>query len=140
MKGSPLFRTALVLLALLLLVLPLRSLTNARTQATTAPPSPAAAAIPVRLTITSTTFPFRFQISHLGKTIWKGESTTSSSSKSVTMRFPSEGVDLVVEASWPEKKETAIRVEAVRGESAPIARTLWGTGEVNDVVTLGPSP
>jgi hypothetical protein len=92
------------------------------------------------LTITCTTAPFHFQISALGKVIWEGESTTSSSSKILMMQFPSEGVDLVVEASWPGKKETAIRIEAARGENAPIARTLWGTERVSDVVTLAAPP
>lgn len=140
MRGSPLFRTAFVILAMLLLILPLRSLTNARARPVPISVSSGAPSPAVRLTITSTTVPFRFQISHLGKTIWEGESTASSSSKSVTMPFPTQGVDLVVQASWPEKKETAIRVEAAAGDSAPITRTLWGTEQVNDVVTFAPSP
>ena len=140
MRGSPLLRTGFVLLAMLLLILPLRSLTNARTRPVPTSALSGAPSATVKLTITSTTVPFRFQISHLGKTIWESESSASSSSKSLTMPFPAEGVDLAVQASWPEKKETAIRVEAARGENAPIDRTLWGTEKVNDVVTFAPSP
>lgn len=140
MRGSPLFRTGFVLLALLLLILPLRSLTNARVRTIPMSALSGAPSATVQLTITSTTIPFRFQISHLGKTIWEGESNASSSAKSLTMPFPVEGVDLVVQASWPEKKETAIRIEAAHGERAPISRTVWGTEQVNDVVTFAPSP
>jgi hypothetical protein len=124
---------------MLLLILPLRSLTNARTRSVPLA-NPSAPVATVQLTITSTTVPFRFQISHLGKPIWEAESSASSSSKSLAMPFPAEGVDLVVQASWREKKETAIRVEAARGEGAPVSRTLWGTAKVDDVVTFAPSP
>ncbi|MBA3960575.1 MAG: hypothetical protein H0X40_01555 [Chthoniobacterales bacterium] len=140
MRGSPLFRTAVILLALLLLILPLRSLTSARSKAALAPLLPVAPVAAVQLTLTSTSVPFRFQVSHLGKTIWGGESSASSRSKSLTIPFPAEGIDLVVQASWPEKKDTAIRVDLTRGENPPTTRTLWGTEQVNDVVTFAPSP
>ena len=139
MRGSPIIRTGLVLFALLLLILPLRSLTSMRAVAPLIAKQKVIAPEIVRLTVTSTSVPFRFQISHLGQLIWEGESSTNSSSKSLTMPFPAEGIDLLVQASWSEKKETAIRIEAARGESAPISRTLWGTEQVDDVVTFAPS-
>ena len=100
----------------------------------------AAAVATVHLTVTSTSVPFSFEISYLGKTVWKGESSESSTSKSLTIPFPPEGIDLVVQASWPEPKETALRIEATSGDSAPITQTLWGTDHVNDVVTFAPAP
>jgi hypothetical protein len=140
MRGSPLFRTAVVLLALLLLLPLLRGLTNPRSSATgLATPTPAALT-PVRLTITSTSFPFRFAISQLGKIIWQGESGGSTSEKKLALPFPRDGIDLLVEASWPEKKEGAVRLEVAPNDRQPIARTLWGTGGVDDVLTFAPAP
>jgi hypothetical protein len=140
MRGSPLFRAGLVLLALLLLIVPLRSLTSQRAAPTLVPAPPATAPTSIRLTIISTTYPFRFEISNLGKTIWKGESKESSSSKALALSFPPEGIDLAVAASWAQPKETAVRVEVARGENPPLTRTLWGTARVNDVLTFAPSP
>lgn len=135
MRGSPLFRAGLVLLALLTLILPLRSLTARRSEQPMAAPK-AAALAQVRLTITSTAFPFRFEISHLGKNIWEGESDQSSAAKDIALPFPSEGVDLLVGASWTEQKEAAVRVEVSREGRPPIAKTLWGTAHVDDVLTF----
>ena len=133
------FRAGLVLLALLLLILPLRSLTNRRAQVIS-PATPPASAAKVDLTITCTSYPFQFEISHLGKTIWKGESLTSSSSETVALAFPPQGIDLTVRAFWAEPSEAAVRLDLARSDETPIAKTLWGTGKVNDVVTFAASP
>jgi hypothetical protein len=139
MRGSPILRAGLILFAFLLLLLPLRKLTSSRANSASVVAPPAAPAASFHLTITSTSVPFRFEISHLGKTVWKGASDESSSSKSLTMSFPPEGIDLGVQASWPEAKEAAIRIEVTRGDNAPIIKTLWGNHRVDDVVTFAPS-
>ena len=140
MRGSPLFRASLVLFALLLLLLPLHRLTSGRRNVATVRASPIAPAAIVRLTITCTSVPFRFEISHLGKTIWKGESNEISSSRNLTMHFPPEGIDLGVRASWSNAGETALRIDVVRGDDTPIVKTLWGTDHVDDVVTFASYP
>jgi hypothetical protein len=138
MRGSPLLRASLALLALLSLLLPLQSLTNHRVEQTMFAAVPSATAARVHLTITSTTVPFRFEISHLGKVIWEGESTETNAAKDVSLLFPPEGIDLLVDASWTQKKETAVRVEVTHDDGTPIARTLWGAEHVNDVLTFAP--
>lgn len=130
-------RAGLVLLALLLLIFPLRSLTNRRPRPGIAAASEAPA-LRLHLTITSTTFPFRFSISHLGRAVWVGESSGSSSAKDLSLAFPPEGIDLLVEASWAGKKETAVRLDVSREAAVPVAKTLWGTDGVNDVLTFQP--
>ncbi len=139
MRGSPLVRAGLVLVALLLLILPLRSLTSARLASSLAAPARAVQTAAVSLTITSTSYPFQFEISHLGKTIWKGESNISKSSKTLALAFPPEGIDLIVAASWARPQETAVRIEVARSDQPPLTKTLWGTEQVNDVVTFAPS-
>src|SRR6266404_9404000 len=100
MRGSPLLRLLAVVIALLAVLWPLRRLTTHRTEAPSATPPSAAESEPkVHLVLTSTSFPFTFEVSHLGKTIWKGEATESSVAKDVKMAFPSEGIDLLVDAN-----------------------------------------
>jgi len=136
MRGSPLLRAGLVLFALLLLLFPLHSLTSRRpVLGAVGGPAPRST---LHLTITATTFPFRFSISHLGREVWAGESDASSRAKDLTLAFPPEGIDLLVEASWAEKKETAVRLEVARDAGAPMAKTLWGTERVNDVLSFQP--
>lgn len=140
MKGSPLLRTGLVLSALLLLLPLLFALTNRPNES----PALAAAAQPqtvsLRLTITSTNVPFHFAVSHLGKIIWSGESGALSNSKTIELLFPKEGIDLLVEASWPQKTLGAVRLEVTPPAGAPLSQTLWGNGGVNDVLTFVAAP
>jgi hypothetical protein len=137
MRGSPPLRVLLVVMALLAVLWPLRSLTTHRTEE-----SPdisqkvAAAQSSVRLVLTSTTFPFTFEISHLGKTIWKGEATESSVAREVKMTFPPEGIDLLLDARWQEEKQTAVKLEVTPEAGDAITRTLWGTTQVNGVLTF----
>ncbi|HEY2801235.1 MAG TPA: hypothetical protein VGI85_11610 [Chthoniobacterales bacterium] len=138
MRGSPLFRAGLVVLALLALLWPLRRLTSH--DAVPAQTSQRAALVPVHVVITSTVFPFRFSISHLGKVIWQGESIAGSSSRQVAIAFPPEGIDLLVDASWAEEKEAAVRVDVTLPNGAPISQTLWGNGRVDDVLTFRSPP
>ncbi len=133
-------RAGLVLLALFALILPLRSLTSMRTAPTHPTRTAAAPRSHVHLTITSTSIPFRFTVSHLGKVIWEGECNESSRSKDLDLAFPREGIDLLVEATWPMEKLTAVRLEVTRDDGAPIAQSLWGTARVNDVMTFVPAP
>ena len=138
MRGSPLLRVLLVVVALLAVLWPLRSLTTHRTKE---PPEVSKKASPaeqssVRLILTSTTFPFTFEISHLGKTIWKGEATENSVAREVKMTFPSEGIDLLLDVRWQGEKQTAVKLEVTPKGGDAIARTLWGTTRVNGVLTF----
>jgi hypothetical protein len=137
MRGSPLLRVLLVVVALLGVFWPLRRLTTHHTEQ---PPdisqrAPAAQSS-VRLILTSTTVPFTFEISHLGKTIWKGEATENSVARTAKMTFPAEGVDLLLDVTWQGEKQTAVKLEVTPEGGDPMARTLWGTTRVNGVLTF----
>jgi len=139
MKGSPLLRGILVLIALLTLLLPLRSLTTHPSNPATAPGKPLPlSGTGVHLALLSTTFPFTFSVSHLGKVIWEGESSGDSATKDVMMNFPEEGIDLSVEVKWGGEKNTAVKLEVTPKQGEPITRTLWGRTGVNDVLTFQP--
>ena len=136
MRGSPLLRVLLVVIALLVVIWPLRSLTTHRAETSAAAPTAAAAESNVHLVLTSTSFPFTFEVSHLGKTIWKGEATESSVAKDVKMAFPSEGIDLLVDAKWQGAKQAAVRLDVTPDDGNTMTKTLWGDGSVNSVLTF----
>jgi hypothetical protein len=136
MKGSPLLRALLVMIALLVLLLPLHSLTTHPTKESAASPSIPTTESSVHLVLTSTTFPFRFEVSYLGKTIWQGETVESSVARDLQMIFPPEGIDLLFDAKWQGQKQTAVRIDLTPEGGDTITKTLWGTTEVSDVVTF----
>jgi hypothetical protein len=137
MKGSPLLRVILVVIALLVVLWPLRRLTTHRAESPSSPSQTATASESgVHLVLTSTTFPFTFEVSHLGQTIWKSEATESSVSRDIRMAFPREGVDLLVNAKWVGDKEAAVKVDVTPDGGDTITKILWGTGGVSEVLTF----
>ncbi len=133
MKGAPLIRLALVVLALLLLALPLRRLTS-RTSASPVAAAPATAASTVELTLSSTRAPFHFLITHLGKTIWEGNSSDLSVARQLSLPFPREGIELWAEASWEGDAPAALKAELQRDHRVSPPRILWGNGQAEDIL------
>jgi hypothetical protein len=137
MRGSPLLRVLLVVIALLAILWPLRSLTTHRAESPFGPPHSAPTLESnVHLVLTSTSFPFTFEVSHLGKTIWKGEATDSSIATDVKMTFPAEGIDLFVDAKWQGDKQSAVKLDVTADNGETMPKILWGTGEVSGVLTF----
>jgi len=139
MGGSPLLRAFLVVIALLALLAPLRTLTSRRSETATLVKQAAqslTAKNKVRLELTSTTVPFKYQITGGGKTIWSGESNSTTVATDAELNFPPEGIDLVLDASWNEKKQTAVKLALVPQDSDMMAKTIWGTTSVSEVLTF----
>jgi hypothetical protein len=137
MRGSPLLRVLLVVITLFAVLWPLRSLTTHRAEGPSATTQTAGTSESnVRLVLTSTLFPFTFEVSHLGKTIWKGEATESSIARDVKLAFPAEGIDLLVEVRWQSDKQGAVKLDVAVDNSDAVSKTLWGTSSVNGVLTF----
>ena len=137
MRGSPLLRVLVVVIALLAVLWPLRSLTTHRVERPSA--SAQSVAVPessVHLVLTSTSYPFTFEVSHLGKTIWKGEASESNVARDVKINFPPEGIDLLVDVKWQGDKEGAVKLDVTVDNGETMTKTLWGAGSVSDVVTF----
>src|ERR1700680_565462 len=131
MRGSPLFRVLLVVIALLAVFWPLRSLTTHRAESPSeALPTAAAPESNVHLVLRSTSYPFTFEVSHLGKTIWKGEAAESSIARDVKMTSPPEGIDLSVDAKWQDDKQGAVKFDVTPDNGDTMTKILWGTGKV----------
>lgn len=138
MRGSPILRAVLVLAVLLLLLVPLNHLTKPVTVAAPRAEAslPPATATTVHLELTSTR-PFKFELLHLGRVVWSGESTANQMRKDVSMEFPKEGVDLELKGSWPgEESMAAIKLSVAPGEVQPVEKTTWGTKEFDEVLTF----
>jgi hypothetical protein len=136
MRGSPLLRVLLVVIALLAVLWPLRSLTTHRAETASTPQTASTPESNVHLVLTSTSVPFTFEVSHLGKTIWKGEAMESNVARDVKMAFPPEGIDLLVDAKWQGDKQAAVRLDVAVDNADTTTKTLWGNGAVSGVLTF----
>ena len=137
MRGSPLARAIMTVIALLALLLPLRRLTSHQSSTVLPPPAQVSTASQkLHLELTSTTVPFKFQVVHGGKPIWSGESTATTVATDTELRFPPEGIDLVLDVSWVQDKETAVRLALTPEDSDTIAKTMWGTTSASEVLTF----
>jgi hypothetical protein len=136
MRGSPLLRVLLVVIALLAVLSPLRSLTTHRAETASTPETGSTPEPNVHLVLTSTSVPFTFEVSHLGKTIWKGEAMENTVTLDLKMAFPSEGVDLLVDAKWQGDKQAAVRLDVTVDNGDTTTKTLWGNGGVSGVLTF----
>lgn len=137
MRGSPLARAIMTVIALLALLFPLQRLTSHQSATVLQPPAQDSdGQKKIRLELTSTTVPFKFQITHEGKPIWGGESTSSTVARETELKFPREGIDLVLEVWWTEDKETAVRLALTPEGSDTIGKTVWGTMNASEVLTF----
>jgi hypothetical protein len=136
MQGSPLIGAAIILALLGLMVVPLREFTASRvpsaTQAAAAPN-----ATPIHLELESSHAPFSFEISHLGKVVWKGDAMEKTAQSDVPMEFPKEGIDLRVAVSWPgDSSREAVKLSVTPANDSTLEKTLWGEAGVDDVLTF----
>lgn len=136
MTGSPLVRALVALGVLLLLLVPLRSFTTARTKpAATAPSTTPAAETLAHLEIVSTKIPFTFAVSHLGKIVWQGTAASSPAETDVKLPIPPQGIDLSLTITWSAPGEAAAKLTVTHGNNDPVERTVWGDGTASDVLT-----
>ena len=142
MHGSPITRTVVVVIVLLLMGIPLMRMTGktAAGQGTgvrqVAPEQRSIST--VHLGVTFVPRAARFEVDYLGKTIWKSDVMSESATMEVPMIVPKEGVDLEYKVEWPAGTtgQTAARLSVAVGNAEATEKTLWGTGNVDDVLTF----
>ncbi len=125
----------MVVALLLLLLVPLRSLTRAPEAVAPAPARAAAETRSVQLTLVATARPVTFSVTHLGREIWKGEAAGQPVETTLDLPWPAEGVDLGVSATWPGGVTGALKLEATPEGDEPQTRTAWGDGAVEETFT-----
>ncbi len=138
MTGTPLLRLGLVLLGLLVLAYPLARLTS---KAATPPSTPPTATPPaleprsVTLTITATSRPTRLEVALPGEATATRTNPTLTSEIPLTLPPSTQGWDLIIRATWPNADPHALRVTTDQ-----IDQTFWVHAELEEVLTLPPSP
>ena len=135
MKGSPLLRALIAFALIALAGIPLWKLTTVD-GAMAAPVQADTAAAQVTLRLTFSTPPENFAISHLGKVVWAGVPHGTDESRDLALPFPKEGVDLVVKVKWPGEAEGALRLRLTDPDGNEHDKTIWGGGEMEEVVTF----
>lgn len=139
MHGSPLLRTISVIILLLLAGIPLWRMTHEAAAASVIPEVAAPEAqSTVHMEAGFSPKPLRFEVSYLGKIVWQSDLVTADSAqKDIAMPYPKEGVDLEYKVTWPPGAgQCAARLSVAPGDAEPVVKTLWGNGEVDDVLTF----
>ena len=136
MTGSPLLRALLAFLAIASAGFPLWNLT--RPNAATAAPQPAPvvlSALPIALTFSE--LPERCSILHLGKVLWTQSPPALEVQETLQLEYPHEGIDLEVQVAWPRAdKPAAMRVRITDPAGNEHEKTIWGRGEMDEVLTF----
>ncbi len=132
----------LLLVAFLLALVPLRSLTGRQANPEIPPivhPSVAEVSlIPVKMRLRFTGKPVRVEVKHLGKTLWAEDVIRNNEVEARTqLDLPEEGIDLLLNLQWAEREslsavELTLEPEGIEERSV----TVWGRGEVSDVLTF----
>jgi len=128
-----------VLLLLLAAGVPLWRMTHESAAASVIPAASAPEARShVHLDVAFAQKPLRFEVGYLGRTIWEAEMPAAlTAQKEIAMNYPKEGVDLEFKVVWPPGTPLcAARLSVAANDAEPVEKTLWGTGEVDDVVSF----
>ena len=138
MRGAPLVEALIALVALLAMAWPIRELT-ARARSTLVPVTKVAPAKSVRLEVVGTAPSFEFNVNYLGRQIWSGTGHQSPSYGEFQLPLPKEGIDLEVNARFPDSNLHAMRLTFSTGDGIGIARSAWGTDALDEVLTFQPA-
>ena len=136
MKGSPLLRALLAFAVIALAGVPLWKLTRGG-DAVAAPARTAAADAQLPMRLTFSVAPRSFSILHLGAVLWADGTHGTDVTKTVALAYPKEGVDLLVKVVWPtDAGDAALRVRLTDPDGGEHDKTIWGRGEMEEVVTF----
>lgn len=136
MRGSPFTRAVIAFAVLLFLGWPLWRLTHVEAQPPAAETVSAAATLnDIRLQLTFTTAPTELAVLHLGKVVWSEPSPGPEIARTLHIPYPKEGVDLQFQMQFPDAL-AAMRIRLTDPDGTERAKTIWGRGAVDEVVTF----
>jgi hypothetical protein len=135
MRGAPILRLALATILLILAGIPIWSLT--RPVSVPVPVRKAPSAVDSReVVLRLTAVPPADSLA----VFLLGEMIPAASDGTRTVRLPTDAADLVVRGTWPDSGTAcAVRVIATQDSLDLLDATLWGNGQIEDVVT-SPAP
>jgi hypothetical protein len=135
-RGSPLLRAVIAFIGIALFGVPLWNLTHRASVAVTAPVAEVKAK-PVRIEFTLTQPASRLSVRHLGKVVWTGEPTNNEANAEFSIPWPAEGVDLRIQADWPDDAPlAAARLKVTDPEGGEQERSIWSKGPSDEVLTF----
>ena len=138
MRGSPLLRLIVVASALVLLALPVWRLTlhsSPVREIPAKPTEPSGTLADYRVVLTASS-PARLQ-AMVANQPTASSPDSSQSFEAVFSMNANEPEDIAVFADFMERNQpAALRVEVKRGGEVLVEKTFWGTGVVEDVVTI----
>ena len=135
MKGSPLLRALLAFFGIAAMGVPLWKVTRAG-NAMAAPAKVEAVIAKIAMRLTFSVAPRSFAVVHLGKVVWAGGTDGMDVTNAFALVYPKEGVDLLVKVAWPADAEGAARVRLTDPDGNAHDKTIWGRGEMEEVVTF----
>ncbi len=134
MRGSPLLRAAIVLLALLGLAPLVRHVTARQSAEAPSAPQPVAVKA-IHLAFSFTAQPKAVSVSHLGKQVWSKAGPASQEEFELPLPWPKEGIELLFQVEWPaDAPLAAMRVKLTDPADNELERSLWGRGVAEDVL------
>jgi len=142
MRGFPLLNALAVLAGMALLWFPLSRLTG-RDRGMPAPSSTAEtvvgdAPIPIVLRLRFAHPPLRASVSHLGALLWESDDPDAMEAGfESALAIPPEGIDLALDADWPEDTpETALQLEVEPEALESRTAVVWGRGSLHEILTF----
>ena len=135
MKGSPLLRALLAFFGIAAMGVPLWKVTRAG-NAMAAPAKVEAVIAKIAIRLTFSVAPRSFAVVHLGKVVWASGTDRTDVTNAFALAYPKEGVDLQVKVAWPADAEGAVRVRLTDPDGNEHDKTLWGRGEMEEMVTF----
>jgi hypothetical protein len=129
-------RALLAFLAIASTGLPLWKLTRPTAPTTALQPAPVVLSdIPIEVTFSHA--PERCSILHLGKVVWTQRAPALDVHETLRLEYPREGIDLEVQVAWPSAiEQAAMRVKISDPDGREHEKTIWGHGEMNEVLTF----
>ncbi len=138
MRGSPIVRLLIMIIAMGLVLIPLIRLTGSRPRATAQ--SAAATSVPsregetVNMEITTAGGSAILEVFHLGNIVWQGK-VEKMEAGTLAMNFPREGIELVVLGEFEgENHLGALRITLTPPGGMPIEKTIWSDGPIDEVL------
>jgi hypothetical protein len=137
MRGRPWFRVLLVCLVFAVIGYPVWQLTG-RTTVPPPPPeriAPPLATWPIRLDFTSG--PRWFSLRQGDLILLEGGAPATTFHAQWTGPFPSEGVDFLFQAEWPDAHPAAaVRLQFTLPDGTVVTKTFWAEKKLTEIVTV----
>lgn len=136
MRGSPVIRAIVALVALLAFAPLLAKVTSNRARVEVVAPV-AAVAKKVQLVLSFTALPKRVTVLHLGREVWAKADPSTEEELSLDVPWPAQGGELAFRVEWPAGAPiAAMRVRLTDPQDIELERSLWGTGPTEDVLNF----